>query len=360
MRWSGDGHAAALVEARDQQRARDVPAPARPEHGRGQQRLDEQVARRLGPEVVEHVLEREGVLRAEREHDRLLVGRRLELEAEAAAEALAQREAQRAVDAAAERRVQHQLHAARLVEEPLEDEPPLRRHRAEGLASRGDVLGDLARRLRRRRRSPPRPTPGSSPRVAQRRDRGRELARAAGALAEPERDRRRRAVRVGHPHDAGLDAQDPPRGVAELEDVAARRLDREVLVERADERALGLEQHAVVAGVGDRAAAEERRERARAASRAGARRRRRGAAARGGRRYGARPPRRSRRGRGRGRARRAAPGRRARPRPTARRRTRRRSAARGCRAARAAPACGRARRGGPRAGARPRRRARRG
>ncbi len=66
-------------------------------------------------------------------------------------------------------------------------------------------------------------------------------------------------MRVGDAHHAVADAQDPPRSVAELEDVARQRLDGEVFVERADEMALGLEQHAVVehfrnrAAVGDRA-----------------------------------------------------------------------------------------------------------
>ena len=48
-------------------------------------------------------------------------GRRLQLEVEAAAEALAQRQAPGAVDAPAERRVDDELHAARLVEEALGD-----------------------------------------------------------------------------------------------------------------------------------------------------------------------------------------------------------------------------------------------
>ena len=71
-------------------------------------------------EVVEHVLEREGVLRAQRENDRLLVGRCLQLEPEADAEPLAQRETVGAVDPAPERRMHHELHAAAFVEEALE------------------------------------------------------------------------------------------------------------------------------------------------------------------------------------------------------------------------------------------------
>ena len=82
-------------------------------------------------QVAEHLLERERMRRAERQDDALLRRRRLQLEIEALAELLAQSEAPGAVDAAAERRVQHELHAARFVEEALEDERVLRRQSAE-------------------------------------------------------------------------------------------------------------------------------------------------------------------------------------------------------------------------------------
>ena len=65
-------------------------------------------------QVAEDVGERERVLRPERQQQRVLGRRRLQLEVELAAEALAQRQAPRLVDAAAEGRVQHELHAAGL------------------------------------------------------------------------------------------------------------------------------------------------------------------------------------------------------------------------------------------------------
>ncbi len=71
--------------------------------------------------------------------------------------------------------------------------------------------------------------------------------------AEPERDRRRLALRVDDPHLARLDLPDQVGGVAQLEDVARHALDREVFVERADEGVRRLEQDAVVTDVGDRA-----------------------------------------------------------------------------------------------------------
>ena len=198
---------------------------------RGEQRLHEDVARAVGVQVVEDVLQREAVLRAEREHDRLLVGGGLQLEAEADAEALAQREAPGAVDPRAERRVHDELHAAALVEEALEDDALLRRDRAERLPARRDVLGDLdgaaaspqriaavaregGRRWRglgrRRRRASLRPS--SAQLLAQRRRSRADSSRVRpGRLAEPERERRRLALRVGHAHDAGLDPQDRAR-----------------------------------------------------------------------------------------------------------------------------------------------------
>jgi hypothetical protein len=46
-------------------------------------------------------------------------------------------------------------------------------------------------------------------------------------------------VRVGDAHDARPDLEDPPRAVAQLENVAGVALDGEVLVERADEQSSG-------------------------------------------------------------------------------------------------------------------------
>src|SRR5436189_143790 len=68
------------------------------------------------------------------------------------------------------------------------------------------------------------------------------------------------AVRVHDPHLARLDLANEIGGVAELEDVARHALDREVLVERADERVGGLEHHPVVADVGDGPSRRYRRE----------------------------------------------------------------------------------------------------
>ncbi len=82
----------------------------------------------------------------------------------------------------------------------------------------------------------------------------RKLGRAGGRLAEPKGNGRGSALRIRDADYARADAQDAPRRGAELEDVAAVRLDGEVFVERADERALGLEDDLVIGVVGDRTA----------------------------------------------------------------------------------------------------------
>src|SRR5262249_20075545 len=83
----------------------------------------------------------------EREDHALLGRRRLQLEIEALAEFFPQGEAPGAVDAAAERRVQHQLHPARLVEETLERDRVGGRHHAEAALRFAEVAGDLLCRL---------------------------------------------------------------------------------------------------------------------------------------------------------------------------------------------------------------------
>ena len=131
----------------------------------------------------------------EREDDRVLGRRRLQLEVELAAEALAEREAPGAVDAAAERRVEDELHAARFVEEALEHDRLERGQRAERRARCGEIVDDLLRRalvepgfLRPAGRSPPHdPAPPRSARP-QPRHRLRQLLAPRRRLAEPERD----------------------------------------------------------------------------------------------------------------------------------------------------------------------------
>ena len=81
-----------------------------------------------------------------------------------------------------------------------------------------------------------------------------------GRFAQPEWNGRRLPLRVVYAYPAGLDPQDPVRRIAELEDVARKALDGEILVDGADELIRGLEHDVVVGGVGNRAARRDRRE----------------------------------------------------------------------------------------------------
>ena len=143
------GDPLAVARALEEKRTLRVPAPPRLEEGLSEDGLDQDVARPVRVQVVEDVFQREAVLRPEREDDRLLVRGRLQLEAEADAELLAQRQAPGAVDPGPEGRVHDELHAAALVEEALEDHALGRRDRAEDAPPRLHVLGDLERRGRR-------------------------------------------------------------------------------------------------------------------------------------------------------------------------------------------------------------------
>src|SRR2546430_17391858 len=144
-------------------------------------------------QITGHFGQLEAVRRRQRQHDRVLGGRRLQLEVEGAAEALAQREPPGAVDAAAEGGVNAELKAAGFVEEALEDESLLGRERAERGAPRGEIVDELLRRGGGDARS------GREPRArrlepsielrlelpAQPRDARRQLIGAPGRLAEP-------------------------------------------------------------------------------------------------------------------------------------------------------------------------------
>ena len=207
----------------------------------------------------------EAVRRGQRQHDVVLGRRRLQFEVELAAEALAQRQAPGAIDPAAERRMDHQLHAAGFVEEAFEHDRVLRRQTFQRGQRRGEILQQLLRGRFGDADVVDQPVPRIGPAPQQRRDaraqtrhrRGQFVA-AAGRLAEPERDRRRRAVRVLHPHHAALDPHDAIGAVAELEHVAGQALDGEVLVDAADHMVLGFQQHLVIGGVRDRAAGGQR------------------------------------------------------------------------------------------------------
>ena len=87
------------------------------EHG-GKQDLE----KRLAAQEPEHRLEREAVLLAKRDHNPVVGRRSLQFEIEGHTEPLPQGEAPGPIDPAPEWRVQHQLHPAAFIEEPLRDD----------------------------------------------------------------------------------------------------------------------------------------------------------------------------------------------------------------------------------------------
>jgi hypothetical protein len=221
-----------------------------------------------GGEVAGNVGELEAVLGPEGEQHRVVVRGSLQLEVEAAAEALPQCEPEAPVDAPAERSVDDELHATGLVEEALEDHVLTGGDHTERGASRVEIAGE---RVGNVGGQPFGREPGDralDPTLfetlghgrAKRRDLVGELGRASRGLPEPERDRGRHPFGVAHTHDTVRDAADAPGGAAEQEDVAHHALDREVFVHRAHEGVVGLGDHAVVGVLRDGAPGGERDE----------------------------------------------------------------------------------------------------
>ena len=244
-----------------QQGSPQVPAPAHREHRRCEDRLCEGVADGSRREETGDVLQGEAVLRTEGEQDGVVAGRRLELEIEAPAEALPQCQPESAVDPPTERRVHDQLHSPGLVEEALEHDVALGGNQAEGAMDRLQVARDLlgAGGIEAKLRGQPLGSGGPAPLFetlgeggAQSGDLRGELRGPGRRFAQPEGNRGRRAPGIGHAHHAGLHPADPPGGATEQEDVAGRTLHGEVLVHGSHQAVVGIDQHPVIGGLGNR------------------------------------------------------------------------------------------------------------
>ena len=191
-------HLPAAAEARQRQRHAGDPAPARDEHRRVEHGLDQHAADARRVQIARDLAQLEAVRGGERQHDVVLGRRRLQLEVELAAEALAQCQAPGAVDAAAVGRMHDELHAARLVEEALQHDGVLRRQAAERRIGRAQVFDQLecgglanADLIDQPAQCvlPVRIAPQPLGHVgAEARDRRRQFIAAAGRLAQPERD----------------------------------------------------------------------------------------------------------------------------------------------------------------------------
>lgn len=139
----------AVLETEESEGAIGVPSEARgKDRGAGEHGLLEDLFDGLGLEEVEDIGEREAVLFGESDVDAVVGGRGLQLEVEAAAEALAESEAPGAIDAGSEGGVDDELHATAFVEEALGDDGALGGDSAEDSAAFAYVGGELAERFR--------------------------------------------------------------------------------------------------------------------------------------------------------------------------------------------------------------------
>ena len=209
------------------------------------------------------ICERKTVTARQRQHNRILSSRGLQLEIELPAKPLAQRETPRTVDAAAERRMHDQLHAAGFVEKSLQNDGVAGRQLGQCCLGRGQVIDNLSCRNRVQLHRVGQPCEG---RVCatfvelrrngctQTRQRVRNLFGAPRRFAEPERNAGRSAFCVFDTHSAALDSHDAIRGIAKLKYVTRQRLHCKVFVHRSDDLGLRIEHHGVVGRIRNRAA----------------------------------------------------------------------------------------------------------
>ena len=90
------------------------------------------------------------------------------------------------------------------------------------------------------------------------RHRLRKLPRSPRRFAQPERDAGRLAVSILNANRAGVDSQNPPRRVAELENIAGHAFDGKVFVYRSEECLARFKHDTIIRVVRDRAAGSQR------------------------------------------------------------------------------------------------------
>src|SRR5882672_11200158 len=190
-----------------------------------------------------YVRERKTVLIRRGNIDDFVRCRGLQLEIEGTAKAFAKRESPRFVDPATERRVNHQLHSAALVEETFRDNRCLCGNRSQDRPAGNDVLYGLLRAgpIESAFLFEPTKSRSGCAKVPERRaiDDGfrhvgdllaqlgyllRKLAGAGGGFSAPERNVRSRAMRIFHKDAPRLHTTDPPGAVSKEHDVAAQTL----------------------------------------------------------------------------------------------------------------------------------------
>ena len=132
-----------VAKACQRQGPRCIPAPARSEDRRSQRGLFQDAPNRLRSQEVEDVGERETVLLAKRDVQAVFGRSGLQFKVEGTAEPLAERKPPGSVDSSPKGRVNHELHAAGLVEKALGYNCMLGRDHAQNRAPSENVFHRL-------------------------------------------------------------------------------------------------------------------------------------------------------------------------------------------------------------------------
>ena len=251
------------VAARQQQRSGRALAEAGREQRRAADLPGDDVLDLVGVEHDDVAAGRVLVGLGDAEHDAVVTGQRLGVDAVALAQPDADRQRPRCMHLGAVGRVDHDAPVTELVAEPLDQHRPVGRHRAGRLAllveERDQVAGGPGVEARVGAALPGLVAGQGRQLAGERPDGGAELRRTAELVTLPERQPPWLAGRRGHEDPVVGDVLDPPRRRAEREDVTDPGLVDHLLVELADARGLLADQeHAEQPAVGDRAAAGDR------------------------------------------------------------------------------------------------------
>src|SRR4029453_8826133 len=232
---------------------RRVASPGNGENRRIEQGLNEQFAHGLGIQITKNLFERKRMLCAERNYDRVVCGRCLKLKIERAAKTLSQSKSPRAIDSSAEWRVKDKLHPARFIEEAFHHQSLLRRNCAKRTISVSEIIAQLFSSVRRHLHFFGQPLGGVlSPSESifqfhpQIRDSLRQLRCARRSFAQPEWNSWQLAFCIFDTNHTGVDAQNSPRRIPKLKDVARETFHCEILVHGAEESFRRVEHHSII------------------------------------------------------------------------------------------------------------------
>ena len=229
--------------ARDLERPGCIPAPPILKDRHDQHRLFEHRLDVSRGQHGEHAFQRETVLRAKRQHDPVVIGVGLQFKIERPAKSLAHGQAPGPRNTRSERGMNHQLHPATFVEEPLKDDATHRRQQSDRCFLSPGIFDRLVSGFQVDFGFKNQPVfcglwivQSRFEIFSQSRHFFGQFVRTTRCLAAPERDCRGSTPRIRDEQIATAQVSNPPGRVSQQEDITRLTLGAKVFIDRADHR----------------------------------------------------------------------------------------------------------------------------